>query len=299
MTFSDGTSAPDDENAGEPPRHTNTPCRGYEDSATLFRTQEEKRSEKMPSKLKYFKSEQWRLPIYQHTGERIIHTAPEGLQTFSAENKEVGKSHVGRSPLTHCFSARKLGSAKTESKREKHRVVHYGKDFENKKNSLFSRQEVLDLSSTKPYFQVYSFGIRGKSKLTSTLDKFPRYPIRTFSNYNPQIHPICLERPLKQEKGKYTYRSTSDVNLPVPEEKLTKEKSSKSADVYLKHLQLSANGGLVSRGFPMYQHTHYQNWDTKLLEAVSKYNRPLWEDIIGRQISVHETLGTLQYFPQL
>ena len=89
------------------------------------------------------------------------------------------------------------------------------------------------------------------------------------------------------------------VNLPVPEEKLTKEKSSKSADVYLKHLQLSANGGLVSRGFPMYEHTHYQNWDTKLLEAVSKYNRPLWEDIIGRQISVHETLGTLQYFPQL
>ena len=88
VTFSDGTSAPDDENAGEPPRHTNTPCRRYEDSATLFRTQEEKRSEKMPSKLKYFKSEQWRLPIYQHTGERIIHTAPEGLQFFQLKIKK-------------------------------------------------------------------------------------------------------------------------------------------------------------------------------------------------------------------
>ena len=113
VTNSDGTSAPNDENAGEPPRHTNTPCKGYEDSAALFRTQIQKRSEKMPSKLKYFKSEQWRLPIYQHTGERIIHTAPEGLQKVPVENKEVGISHVGRSPLTPCFSTRRLGSVKS------------------------------------------------------------------------------------------------------------------------------------------------------------------------------------------
>ena len=290
------------EGAAEYSKRTNTPCKGHESITSLFSDRNGKITGPEPSKLQYFKTDLWSVPLFANKG--IATSTSESYQNIPTERRtDVINLHVGKPPPAPCFTKRKLGSANfrnlTKYKRDRPHTVHNNRDFYTQKKSFSSHAEVLtDFSNKKSYLHVYSFGPEGRTKLKNAVDNAPstgvRYPpIKTFSKVdrNSPLNSTStyMERPLKQEKGKYRYKSISVVNLPVQKENTGREKSSKSVDVYLKHLKLSTNAPMTSQNHFINHHSMYQRtWDTRLLEAVSKYNRPLWEDLISREITLSE-----------
>ena len=265
-------------------RHTNTPCVEFKDIASFYH-----REVVLPSKFKYFKVEENKSQRYHWDRRKTAHTEPEKLYNYLARNKTSRKPH--NSPITPCFSAgrereKRTGHlGRTENKINRPCTVGYDKGC-RKYNSTILSEELSEFSVTRPIQRIYSISQNRENKkivVENSLYSQIKLSVDTFSNSISFKSDLpSLGRPLKKENG--NYRPMSMVKLPLTTKEPVKAKSSKSADAYLRHLKMSTNHGKATFNRP-FQEGHFPSLDTRLLEAVSKYNKPLWEDLIGR----HET----------
>ena len=271
-------------------RHTNSPCIEYKDIASFYRTSREKAS-KPSSKFKYFKVEPNNLPSYQFSTKKTTSGNYEKVHGYSAGIKETRKVH--KSPISPCFSAGRERNKKTtalginECKTNIPCTVNCDNKYKRSVNVTVLSEKLLELSVAKPSQRVSSTLInRGKTKKIRE-GYFGQQVNHTGGNFSDlsgsKVDLPSLGRPLKKENGKY--RPMSMIKLTAPIREPLEVKSSKSADAYLRHLKVSTcreETALNNFAFSRTNCGRFPSLDTRLLEAVSKYNKPLWEDLIGR-----------------
>ena len=272
-------------------RHTNTPCFGLDSITPLYLSQKAKEKDESPytrnfssPKLKYVKLDLNKIPTYQWKKRKNISAAPDKLYNLSHK-----KTTANNSPISPCISLKKerASTSRTYSscKVDRPCKICFGEVLETGNETGRSNEE-LRMSTTEPCFQVRS--IIQRSRKMDQCDGGCLYSQIQDSVYylsnirNTHSGLKVLGRPLKKERGKY--RPASMINMTISNKEPFTKKSSKSADAYLRHLRVSKEAGSKCSATRMDHYPHSRCSDTRLLEAVSKYNEPQWEGLIDRQL---------------